>query len=109
MGRATMLSAIDRRNPLANLSDRDASAARTFADYRDLALVDAAHEVVLAAERIAVLETDLAVYGELLRAALDALQKHVVRYERLRQQHDQLADDYRRFRVDALLAADGDA
>jgi hypothetical protein len=73
-----MLSVIDP----PNLCDRDASVAGMVVDHRDLALADAALEVVLAAERIAALETDLAVYGELFHAVLDALRDLTVRHQR---------------------------
>lgn len=74
-------------------------------DFRDLALEDAAFDLVRADERIRSLEADVAVYRELTNAALDALHDLTVRYDRVCAERDRLADDYRRCREDALLAA----
>jgi chromosome segregation ATPase len=74
-------------------------------DYRDVALEDAAYELVWADERIRSLEADAAVYRLVAEAALDALERLTVRYDELRAEHDELTDEYRRMREDALLAA----
>jgi hypothetical protein len=76
------------------------------ADYRDIALADAALDYVLAQERIAGLEADVEIYRLLGRAALDALSAVTLKYERLQQQHDRLQDAYRCVREDVLLRED---
>ena len=64
-----------------------------------------AFDLVVADERIAALEADVAVYREVLCASLDALRDLTVRLDRLNAAHRQVANDYRRLREDLLVAA----
>jgi hypothetical protein len=84
----------------------NADARTRPADYRDIALADAALDYVLAQERIASLEADVEIYRLLGSAALDALSELTVKYDRLQQQHDRLQDAYRCVREDSLLRED---
>jgi hypothetical protein len=80
--------------------------AETWRDYRDLALADAAHDHVLAHERITSLEQDLAVAHEIIVASFDALQELTRRHRRQCAEYDELNNAYQRLREECLFAAD---
>ncbi len=77
-------------------------------DYRDLALEDAALDYVLACERIASLEADIAIYRELAVAAFDGLHDLTVARDRERVQHQRLKDEYLGLCERLLLQAGAD-
>jgi hypothetical protein len=74
----------------------------------DLVVVDLADENAELRERLVSLETDVAVYRELVIGAFDALRHLTVRYQKLQESSSRVRDEYQALREQRLLEAGAD-
>jgi hypothetical protein len=71
----------------------------------DFLIENFAHDLVLAHERIASLEADVGVYQDILRATLDTLRDLTVKLDEKRAQKEEVTEEFKRFREEALIKA----